>query len=136
MKKIVGYGIVVGIVNTVLGMAVSYLFMIVPSVAADYDVTGIMRPWSDPIMSLFFIYPFLLGIILAWAWNKSRALFTGSISQRGFKFGLSIWIISAIPGMFVTYSSFPLSIVTVISWLVSGFVTAVAAGIILAKLNK
>jgi len=136
MKKIILPGIIIGVINLILGMAVSYLFMIYPSVADDYMNPGLMRPWSDPLMSLFFLYPFVQGIILAWAWNKSKNIFQGTWEKRGIKFGLAIFLISVVPGMFVTYSSFPLSILTVISWTVSGFICDMAAGLILAKINK
>jgi len=136
MNKIILPGIIVGVVNLILGMLVSYLFMVFPSVAMDYNNASIMRPWSDPIMSLFFLYPFVLGIILAWAWDKAKVLFKGTWAERGAKFGLTIFVIDTIPGMLISYSSFPLSLVTIISWTVSGLICAVAAGIILAKINK
>ena len=136
MKKIILPGILVGVVNLILGTAISYLFMLLPQVSADYYNTSIMRPWADPIMSLFFIYPFVLGIALAWAWDKSKTLFQGTWVERGTKFGLALFVISTIPGMLVSYSSFPLSILTIISWTVSGLICAMVAGMIFAKINK
>jgi hypothetical protein len=61
MKNIIWPGIVAGIAILISGMVISYLFMIIPSVAADYNNAHIMRSWQDPLMSLFFIYPFVLG---------------------------------------------------------------------------
>lgn len=136
MKKIILSGLIVGAANLILGMLVSYIFMIFPAVIKDYTDTNLMRPWADPIMSLFFVYPFVLGIILAWAWNKSKSLFKGTPVDRGAKFGFAVFLISTVPGMLISYSSFPLSIITIISWTVSGLFCPVAAGIILAKLNK
>ncbi len=129
MKKIIWPGIIAGIVMLILGMAVSYLSMLLPAVALDYNNTSIMRPWSDPLMFLFFPQPFLLGIILAWVWNKTKGLFV-------LKFGLSVWLVATVPGMLISYSSFPLSFLTIFSWLVSGLVNALAAGWIFAKMNK
>jgi hypothetical protein len=136
MKKIIWPGILAGIAMLVIGMAVSYLFMILPSVAADYSNSSIMRSWSDPLMSLFFLYPFVLGIALAWVWNRTKNLFKGNTWKRGLKFGFAYLIIATIPGMLISYSSFPLSLWTIISWIVSGFVNAVVAGLIFAKMNK
>ena len=136
MKKIIWPGIVSGIVMLVLGLAISYLFMIFPSVAADYSNTGIMRPWSDPLMSLFFVSPFILGIGLAWIWNRSKTLFNGTIWRRGANFGLIYFVIATIPGMIMSYSSFPLSFLTILSWTISGLVNGIIAGWILAKMNN
>jgi nitrogen fixation/metabolism regulation signal transduction histidine kinase len=117
----------------ILGMAISYLFIRIPAVAVDYNNTNLMRPWSDPLMSIFFLYPFVQGLIFSWAWNKTKGLFTGN---RGVKFGGALWLVATVPGMLVSYSSFPLSFLTIISWLASGLVSALAAGIIFAKMNK
>jgi len=136
MKKIILPGILAGVAILVLGMIVSYIFMLIPAVAADYSNTNIMRQWQDPLMSLFFIYPFVLGIILAWVWNKSKTLFKGSASKRGCNFGLTIWLIATVPGMFITYTSMPYAFMTVISWTVGGLVNSLAAGGIFAKMNK
>ncbi len=136
MKKIIFPGIVVGIVTLTIGMVISYLFMLSPAVSADYYNAGLMRPWADPVMWLFFLYPFIQGIALSWAWGRSKALFKGTIKQRGMRFGLAIWIIATIPGMLVSYSSFQLSLLTVLSWTVSGLISLIAAGCILAGMNK
>jgi hypothetical protein len=136
MKKIILPGIIAGVVMLVLSFAISYLFMLFPQVNADYHNTALMRPFSDPIMSLYFLYPFVLGIALAWFWNKAKSLFVGSVAKRGFDFGVIMLLISTIPGMLVSYSSFPLSFLTIISWIVSGFINALIAGIIFAKINQ
>lgn len=136
MKKIFLPGILAGIATLALGMGVSYLFMLFSSVAADYANANLMRPWKDPIMSLFFLYPFVQGLILAWVWDKSKSLFHGSTISRGLKFGLAIWLIASVPGMLITYSSFPLSPLTIISWTASGLVNGMAAGMIFAGLNR
>lgn len=136
MKKIIFPGIIIGVVTLAIGMLISYLFMLSPVVNADYYNASLMRPWSDPIMCLFFLYPFIQGIALAWAWSKSKGLFKGNVKQRGMRFGLAIWIIATIPGMLVTYSSFKLSLLTVLSWTLSGLISLIAAGCILARMNK
>jgi hypothetical protein len=136
MKKIILPGVIAGIAILVLGMLVSYLFMLIPSVSADYANTAIMRQWQDPLMMLFFLYPFILGIILAFIWDKSKTLFKGTLWKRGCNFGLAIFLIATIPGMFITYTSMPYSLMTVISWTVGGLLNALVAGWIFAKMNK
>lgn len=135
MKRVVLPGVVAGIVILVLGMMVSYGFMLLPTVAADYN-TNIMRSWQDPLMLLFFLHPFIQGVILAWIWNKAKGLFKGSVYEKGLQFGFAIWLIASVPGMFATYTSFQLSLLTVLSWLIGGLVSSIAAGMLFAKMNK
>ena len=136
MKKIILSGLLVGLVNFVAAMAISQLFRVIfPSVNVEYSNPNLFRPYSSPLMLLFFVYPFLLGIILAWFWNKTKSIF-GSDTKGGLKFALTYWVIASIPGMFATYTSMPYSFLIVISWLISGLVEAIIAGIIFSKLNK
>jgi len=136
MKKIILPGLVAGLIMLVLGFATSYLFMIFPSVAADYANTNIMRSWSDPLMSLFFVSPFILGIGLAWVWNRTKTLFSGTLWRRGANFGLIYFLIATIPGMIMSYSSFPLSFLTVLSWTIGGLLNGIISGWVLVKMNN
>jgi hypothetical protein len=136
MKKIVLPGIAAGVAIFILAMLINYAFMLLPSVAADYKNHALMRSFQDPLASLFFIYPVVQGIILAWAWDKSKTLFKGTMVNRGIKFGFVIWLIASVPGMIMSYSSFQTSLLTVISWTVNGLVGPIAAGLVFAKLNK
>lgn len=137
MKKIVWPGLLAGLAALVLNFGINYLFMLLPAIRQDYANSALMRPWQDPLMSLFFLYSFVLGVIMAWAWNKSKNLFAGRRPcQRGLKFGLSFGLISVIPGMLATYSSFPLSFLTVLSWTVEGLISLIVMGAIFARLNK
>ena len=87
-------------------------------------------------MSLFFLYPFVLGFVLAWVWDKTKKLFEAkSEFERACKFGGAYWVIAGIPGMLITYSSFQVSLLMVLAWTISGFVEAVVAGFIFVKKN-
>ena len=132
MKKIVWPGLLLGLIMLVVNMVVSYLFMLIPSVKADY-VTGFMRSWQDPLMWAFFLYPFILGIIFAWLWNKVKGSFKGKM--RGCHFGWALFFLTTFPGMYITYTSFNLSFLTILSWTVSGLISAKIAGFFLVKMN-
>lgn len=135
-KKIILPGLVIGLVNFFITMAISQIFGVAfPSVAEEYLNPNLFRSNADPLMLLFFLYPFLLGIILAWFWNKTKSLYSSDI-KGGLKFGLNYWVVAVIPGMFATYSSMPYSFLIVASWLTQGLVSAFVAGIILSKFNK
>lgn len=137
MKKIVVPGFIAGVAMLVAWIVVNWVLgFTVPSLASQYQNPALFRPWSDPLMNLIFLQPFVLGIILAWVWGKTKGLFTErDVWKRGLNFGIAYWIIT-IPGMFISYSTFPVSLVMVISWSLSGFVQAVVAGWVFAKKLK
>src|SRR3972149_10932636 len=137
VKKIAVLGIFAGVANLVVRMVLSQVYnFLSPAIANEYVNPSIFRPWSDPLMSLFFLYPFLLGIVLAWIWEKTKSLVEGKTAiERAYKFGLAYWVIAGIPGMFITYSSFQVSLAMIVTWSFSGLVEAVVAGWIFAKKN-
>jgi hypothetical protein len=137
MKKIVVSGLVTGVVIFVVSMALSQLINIVfPTLPKEYVNGKLFRPWTDPLMLLYFLYPFLLGLVLSWAWSKTKKIVCGkTIWKKGACFGLAYCLIASVPGMFITLSTFQVSLLMVLSWAVTGLVEAVVAGVILAKMN-
>lgn len=88
-------------------------------------------------MSIYFVHPFVVGIILAWLWNKTKSLFSGAnFWKKGALFGLVYWIITTIPGMIISYASFRLSFLMIVSWTVLGLVEVLCVGIICAAMNR
>ncbi|MBU0590713.1 hypothetical protein KKF81_01320 [Candidatus Micrarchaeota archaeon] len=138
MKKILISGIVAGIVMFIVSMIFSMLSgAILPSLTVEYENSALFRPWSDPLMSLFFLYPFLLGLVLAWAWDKTKGLVPGrAFWEKGALFGAAFILISIIPGMFMSYSSFQVSFAMVLSWTISSLLQVVCAGMVFAKMNE
>ncbi|PIU62013.1 hypothetical protein COS83_03110 [archaeon CG07_land_8_20_14_0_80_38_8] len=138
MKKVILPGLLAGLVMLAISMGVSMIMnVLVPSLQSEYNNADLFRPWSDPIMSLYYAYPFVLGIALAWFWDKTKSVFKDkSACRRGAKFGLAYWVAATIPGMLVSYSSFQVSLLMITVWAVSGLINAVTAGAIFAKMNK
>jgi hypothetical protein len=138
VKKIVWPGILAGVAILIVEIFITtnLFYFLFPSMVSEYKNISIFRPWNDPLMSLYFLYPFLLGLVLAWFWNKTKNLFKGKeILKRGLRFAWTYFIIAGLPGMFITYSSFQLSWAIVLSWTVGGFIDAFIAGWIFAKMN-
>ena len=135
-KKIVLPGLVSGVVITVVGMAVSMLIgLMLPGLSSQYQNAGLFRPWSDPKMQIFFAYPFLLGLGLAYVWDKVKGSVSGNIWKRTWTLMLGVFVISTIPGMTITYSTFTVSLLMVMSWTLGALVQLYLAGVILAKMN-
>jgi len=137
MKKIVLPGILAGILMAAVGMLIGYVFnAIFPSLMAEYNNTAIFRAMEDPLMSLFFLYPLILGIALAWLWDKTKGLFKSDNWKRGVHFGLIYFVVASIPGMLITYSSFQVSLLITSTWTLNGLANGLIAGMIFAKMNK
>ena len=137
MRKTILPGLLVGLVMLVVGLAVGQLLnAIFPQLVAEYNNSAVIRPWSDPAMSLYFIEPFVTGLILAWIWGVTRHLFKGeNIVSKGTNFGLVYWL-ATVPGMIMSFASFQLSLLIVVSWSVTLLVQALFAGWVLAKVAR
>jgi uncharacterized protein with PQ loop repeat len=138
MKKIVTTGLVAGLVMLVVGIAVGLLTTLaLPSLSKEYENANLFRSWSDPIMYLYFLYPFLLGIGLSWVWDKTKGVIgEGTLWMRGSRFGRAVWIVSSIPGILMSYSTFPISLAIALTWLLSSLIQLVCIGFVYAKMNQ
>jgi hypothetical protein len=134
MKRVIIPGLLAGISMLVISFVVNAITS--PLLQQEY-MSGLFRPWTDPLMMLMFLHPFILGFALAWVWNIVKSAVPGhDVFRRGALFGLGYWIVASIPGMFISYTSFIISPAMVLSWTVSALLQAMVAGIILARMNK
>lgn len=128
-------GIVAGVFILILGVILNFLVMaLVPSLASQYQNTSIFRPWSDPLMMLYFAYPFIVGFVLFYLWKK--VTLHGNGFDKALNFAKVYFVIATIPGMFITYTSFQLSLLMIIVWAINGFLQALVAGLIFVRMVK
>jgi len=102
----------------------------------SYDISefGGMRPMDDPVMLLFFAYPFVVAFAAAYLYDILHPLLQGSVIQKGTAFGLILLVIVAIPSNFAMYTSmdWPVSFyIGNLIWATAGFV---AMGILFARI--
>lgn len=138
MKKVILPGLAAGLAVLCLSLGFNFFFnLLFPALSAEYLNQSIFRPWSDPMMQLFFLHPFIMGLALAFVWDRTKNAINGKNAlERGFYFGGFIFLVATIPGMFVTFSSFQVSPGLVLSWTLSGLLQVITGSLILAKLNK
>ncbi len=136
MKKVLLSGLLAGFVILLVNIGLCSLQMkFCPTLVSQYDNTNLYRSMKDPITTLFFVHPFLLAMILAFVWDKSKSLFTAKrFLSRGIQFGF-VYFIIVIPGLFISYITSPYSIEMVISWAISVLLGALVAGICFEKAN-
>lgn len=136
MKKTIILGLLAGLTMLIVSLAFGQVLdLLFPSIGEAYKNQNIFRPWSDPLMSLYFLHPFVLGLIMAFVWRKFADLLKGdNVVKKAFWFAFYYWLIASVPGMLMTYSSFNLPLGMIVSWSLSGFIQAYAAGLIFSKL--
>lgn len=137
MKKIVLSGFLGGLALLLLEVVFTQLTNLAyPSIAKEYQNTNLFRPWTDPLMSLIFFNPFVVAFIWAWIWDKTKKLFEQkNIWLRGLYFGLVFGVIS-IPGMLISFASFQISLIMILSWTKMLFLEGILLGWVFAKVNK
>lgn len=138
MKRTVLLGILAGIGILIVGQVIAQIFgLFFPGFMNEYQNIQLFRPWSDPLMLLYFAHPFLVGIILAWFWNLIKKILTGkTVFKRALNFTLIYFVLATIPGMFITLSSFQVSFVMILEWTIGGFLQTLLAAFLFAKLNS
>ena len=133
-NKVIKSGLAAGLVMLVAGLVLMLFWQAVfPATQAEYK-SGLYRPWGDPLMQLFFLYPFILGLAMAYAYGYFRSAFKGKdFAANGAKYGFMVWLLAGLPGMFVTYASFVVSAQMALSWTLSGLAEMLLGGIAVSK---
>jgi len=137
MFRSVLIGLLAGLIMIILMFLLNFVFYAIdPSLKILYENSEVFRAQDDPLMILFPLYPFVLGIILAWIWTKTRDIIkVKQDCQKGFYFGFVYWLLT-IPGILINYSSFPIPFLMPLSWSIISGIQGIAAGIVFAKLLK
>jgi hypothetical protein len=137
ITKTIKIGLIAGILiligSVLYGIVGNILF---PGIEKEYQNTSLFRPWSDPRMIAFFLHPFLLGVVLSFAWRKfHHVIHAETPTKKGVKFGMAYFFVAVIPGMFISYMSFQVSLLMVLSWTINGLIEGVLAGLTFVYLN-
>ena len=103
IKKICTGGIAAGIVLLILMAAFSFLVSLV--LPTDMSQYGGMRAMDDPVMNLFYLYPFVIGFAAAFVFDLVRDCLEGSTIVCGLKYGMILICLMTIPSLFVMVTS-------------------------------
>ncbi|MBI3984747.1 MAG: hypothetical protein HY344_02280 [Candidatus Levybacteria bacterium] len=90
MKRIILPGFIAGVCMLIVSLLCGYVSnTFIPGLAKEYENVHLFRPWTDPLMLIYFANPFVFGFFLAIAWDYIKVLFKDDRSlRRGFAFGL------------------------------------------------
>tara|TARA_Y100000310_G_C20256747_1_gene611703 strand:+ start:210 stop:617 length:408 start_codon:yes stop_codon:yes gene_type:complete len=132
-KKIIISGIAAGVAIFIITFIVDTLIQLI----APYDVMALggMRAIDDPLMMLFFAYPFVIGVTLAILYDITKTTFTGTIKSNGIKLGLMGWVVASIPSAFVVFTSMNYPLGFTLSSTIGTLLYMLGAGLVIAKLS-
>jgi hypothetical protein len=132
LKKIV----IGGIAGGILLFIAQFAFSMIGNLIAPYDVFAIggMRARDDPVMLLFFAYPFVLSFTSAIAFDRLKAALAGTCTGPGLAFGLILFLLVTVPGMFVIFSSMNYPLGFYIGNFLVGIIGFPAVGMLYARI--
>lgn len=133
-KKFIISGILAGIAISII----TYIVSAVVTAILPYDIfsLGGIRAVTDPVMLLYFIYPWVFGFALSYAYQFFEKSLKGSWSSKGIRFGLLMWLVVGIPSAFMVYSSMNYPIGFTLDSFLGSLLCELGAGITIAWCHK
>ena len=95
-----------------------------------------MRSIEDPVLLLFFLYPFVLSFAMALVFQAVFGSLKGNFEQKGRQFGVLCWLLASIPSAFVVFSSMNYPVGFHVENFIFSFAYLVAAGIVIARFSE
>lgn len=135
LKNILAGGIAGGFVLLVLVTIFSELSVLV----APYNIAtlGGMRAMDDPVMMLYFLYPFVFAFAAAFVFDIVQGSLTGkNRTQKGVFYGGLLFMVVTIPSVFVMASSMTYPIGFYVAQVLEGIIGYPVLGAIFAWLWK
>ena len=134
MKQVLKSGFIAGIILFVISYGGLFLAIrFFPQFFVMYNNPLFESEGSRDV--LFYLHPFIISFALSWFWERFKGLFHGTYLLRGLEFGSVYALVALLPVMWLTFSSLDITLIMVLSWFVYGFVQAIIAGIVFAKIN-
>jgi len=128
--------VVAGIGGGVILLVCMLFFGVIANALSPYDIAmlGGMRAINDPIMGLFFLYPFVVSFVAAILFDIIKDSLKGTALYKGLEFGLLLFMIQTIPSMFVIFTSMTYPLGFYISSFLNGIIGYPVIGILFVKI--
>lgn len=134
MKQVLSSGIIAGVILFIISYGALFLAIrFFPQLFVDYINPLFNSDGSRDI--LFYLHAFIISMALSWFWERFKELFKGPFILRGLEFGFVYAMVSLLPVMWITFSAMDITVSMVASWFFYGFIQAVVAGVVFAKIN-
>jgi len=132
-KKIIISTFATGLVLLSLWIAWS---TIVPMVFPNYDPMTLpgMRAVNDPVMGLFYLYPFIVALAFSITFHfVGHAFERESVHKQGIHFGLLMWLLITLPLMYMIYTTMTYGETFLLTNTIGQLVDFSIAGIVIAN---
>lgn len=134
MKKILKSGLIAGTILFIISYGGLFLAVkFFPYLFVEYNNPLFNSAGSRDL--LFYMHPFIISFALSWFWDRFKSLFKCSYILRGIEFGFVYAIVALLPVMWITFSSLDITVLMISSWFMYGFIQALIAGLVFAKVN-
>lgn len=130
--KIMLAGIVLTVFNAIVGAVTcggvfSWVYKLEP--------TNVWKPMEGGPGAMFMAGSFVLSVILSFVYAViNRGIPGGNRLIKGLVFGLCVWAVGMLPGMFATYTFMTVAATVVIYWTVLGLIKTPLEGMIIAAI--
>lgn len=128
--------ILAGLSGGVVLLVSMFVFGKIATAISPYDIATIggMRAMDDPVIALFFLYPFVLSFVAAILFDVIKDSLKGTALSKGLMFGVLLFMVQTIPSMFVIFTSMIYPLGFHISSFLNGIIGYPLIGILLAKI--
>ena len=130
--KILIAGVVISVFSTIFGMVTcGWLF----SWVYKLEPVGIWKSMEGPPGAMFFIGALVLNIIFVLVYVLLRKGIPGKNKLiKGLMYGLCVWAVGILPGMFSMYSFMTVATGVLVYWAIQGLIETPLAGLITAAI--
>ncbi len=99
------------------------------------EPTNVWKPMNGGPGAMFMIGSFVLSIILSFVYALiNKGIPGGNKFTKGIVFGLCVWSVGMLPGMFATYAFMTVATTVVIYWTILGLIKTPLEGMIIAAI--
>lgn len=130
--KILIAAVAVTIFNAIVGMVTcggifNWVYKLEP--------TNVWKPMNGGPGATFMIGSFVLSIILSFVYALiQKGIPGGNKFAKGIVFGLCVWAVGMLPGMFATYAFMTVATTVVVYWTIVGLIKTPLEGMIIAAI--
>jgi hypothetical protein len=134
MSKIITAGAVAaGVLLALAFLSIKILPVVMPAVAEEYYKPVFV---NDETRNFFyFVHPIVLAFALSWFWNRFKGVLNGNWLMQALEMGFIYLIVATLPAMIIIYSAIDVSLITIGTWLLYGFIQGTFAGVVFARMH-
>lgn len=133
LGKVIIAGFTAAVLSIIIGMltcggAFSWVYQLEP--------TNVWKPMNEIIMPLYMGGMVLINIIFAFVYALLSRAIEGSKIKKGAIFGLCVFAVGMIPGMFATYMFMTVAPTVIIYWLVWDVIVLPLKSVVIAAIYE